>query len=483
MKKRLFSLLCLLPFLGTAQVQIGNDIEGNAEDKRYGGAVSLSADGSVLAIGAATAGTVNGFQTGEVRVYQNIDGTWINVGLAISGESNGDLSGTDVSLSADGNILAVGATGTDPYVKVYENIDNVWNQVGATIEGESDSDQTGRSVALSADGSILAVGASRANDNGLEAGQVRVYENVDGTWTQVGEGINGQAEGDRSGENISLSADGTVLAIGSAWHDGVGTDVGQVRVFRNTAGAWTQVGADINGDVTFDYLGSAVSLSSDGNILAAGAPVNGAGFVRIFQNIADTWTQIGTDIIGESDEDFSGTSVALSADGNIVSIGATTNSDNGNNSGQVRAYQNDEGTWTQIGADINGENSGDFSGAAIATSSDGTVLAIGSPGSSNEDGDSDAGHVSVFNLTDVLLSSNDFVQANFAVYPNPAANFVNVQLTEGLQLERVNVYTLSGQLVKTERFSVIPIDGLANGTYILEVVTDQGKAAKTIVVQ
>ena len=40
-----------------------------------------------------------------------------------------------------------------------------------------------------------------------------------------------------------------------------------------------------------------------------------SGCLRIYRNIADTWIQVGQDIEGEAADDLSGRSVALSSDG------------------------------------------------------------------------------------------------------------------------------------------------------------------------
>src|SRR5690554_7727585 len=101
-KKLLFFLL--IPVLGMSQVQIGQDIDGeNVGDVSY--AVSLSSDGNIVAIGAPQ----NNNGTGHVRVYENISGVWTQIGETIDGESPGDLSGLKISLSSDGSIVAIGA--------------------------------------------------------------------------------------------------------------------------------------------------------------------------------------------------------------------------------------------------------------------------------------------------------------------------------------------------------------------------------------
>src|SRR5690554_7207460 len=56
-------------------------------------------------------------------------------------------------------------------------------------------------------------------------------------------------------------------------------------------------------------------------------------------------TKISIDINGEAPGDLSGYSVSLSSDGNIVAIGAPYNTGNGIHSGHVRIYENASGTW------------------------------------------------------------------------------------------------------------------------------------------
>ena len=202
--------------------------------------------------------------------------------------------------------------------------------------------------ALSDDGSIVAIGARYNDGNGSNAGHVRVYQNNSGTWTQIGSDIDGEAAGDYSGSSVSLSGDGTVVAIGANGNDGNGLNAGHVRVYENNSGTWSQIGSDIDGEAAADGAGhhSNIALSNDGSILAIGAYANdgngsSSGHVRVYQNNSGTWTQIGSDIDGEAANDQSGYSVALSDDGSIVAIGAYANDGNGTNSGHVRVYQND----------------------------------------------------------------------------------------------------------------------------------------------
>jgi Flp pilus assembly pilin Flp len=493
MKKTL--LFILFPLLSIGQTQIGTDINGEAARNYSGSSVSLSSDGSVVAIGASIdAG--NGSNSGQVRVFKNISGVWTKQGQSINGEAIRDFSGDSISLSSDGSVVAIGAryndgNGSDSgHVRVFKNVSGVWIQIGADINGVGIDDYTGWSVSLSSDGSVVAIGAP-GNDGSegyrFYTGQVRVYKNVSGVWTQVGTDIYGEAAFDQSGSSVSLSSDGNVVAIGAPYNDGNGTESGHVRVYKNVSGVWTKVGGDIDGKAAYDQIGSILSLSSDGNVVAIGRPYNeliglssSSGLVRVYKNVSNVWIQQGADINGEAISDSSGSSVSLSSDGSVVAIGARYNSDNGTDSGQVRVYKNVSGVWIQLGVDIHGEAADDRSGSSVSLSSNGNVVAIGAP--LNSDNGDWSGQVRVYDLS-AVLSSDSFVLSSFTVYPNPASDVVKINLQEDLILEKVNIYNTLGQLVRTEKNNTISVSYLSKGSYFFEIITDKGKATKTILVQ
>ena len=393
--------------------QIGSNIAGEAAGDYSGWSVSLSADGSVVAIGAQD-NDGNGNGSGHVRIYQNVNNTWTQVGSDIDGEATNDNSGGSVSLSADGSIVAIGATDNDGngvnsdsgHVRIYKNVNDTWTKVGGDIDGVSNS-YSGKSVSLSSDGSVVAIGATGKDGNGIDSGHVRIYKNVNDTWTKVGGDIDGEAAFDYSGQSVSLSSDGSVVAIGAPLNDGNGDGSGHVRIYKNVNDTWTKVGGDIDGESSYDNSGSSVSLSSDGSIVAIGAPNNIAngysGHVRIYKNVNNIWTQVGSDIDGEANGDDSGKSVSLSSDGSIVAIGAPDNDGNGNNSGHVRIYQNINNTWNKVIEDIDGEASGDQSGYSVSLSSDGTIVSIGAPNNDGNGGDS--GHVRVYQIHSITLET------------------------------------------------------------------------------
>ena len=305
-----------------------------------------------MAIGAPS-NDGNGTNSGHVRVYGYSSGSWSQLGADIDGETAGDNSGYSVSLSNDGTKLAIGALNNDGtasdagHVRVYGYSNSSWSQLGSDIDGEAAYDLSGTSVSLSDDGTIVAIGAVANDGTASDAGHVRVYGYSNSSWSQLGSDIDGEAAYDLSGTSVSLSDDGTIVAIGAIFNDGNGSNSGHVRVYGYSSGSWSQLGSDIDGEAFQNYSGESVSLSGDGTIVAIGAKHNSgngsnSGHVRLYRHSGGSWSQLGADVDGEAAGDFSGVSVSLSDDGTIVAVGAHYNAGNGtpalSQSGHVRVY-------------------------------------------------------------------------------------------------------------------------------------------------
>ena len=383
---------------------------------------------------------------------------WVQQGDDIDGEATGDNSGVSVSLSDDGSIVAIGAYSNDGagssagHVRVYEYSGSSWSQKGADIDGEAAGDWSGYSISLSEDGGVVAIGARLNDDAGNNAGHVRVYEWNSGTsaWVQKGSDIDGEAANDLSGYSVSLSDDGSIVAIGASSNDGTASNAGHVRVYEYSGSSWSQIGADIDGEAVGDYSGYSVSLSDDGSIVAIGAIKNDgtgtdAGHVRVYEWNGSAWVQKGGDIDGEATDDESGRSVSLSSDGTIVAIGAYLNDGAGSNAGHVRVYEYSGSSWSQKGGDIDGEAADDRSGFSVSLSDDGSIVAIGAY--ANDGTGNLAGHVRVYTipLSDVLqkvITANDYINGAAIVHVSPLPNVSNTRLSQTINdntgIERIS---------------------------------------------
>jgi hypothetical protein len=312
--------------------QLGNPIIGEALNDYSGTSIAFNSVGDRLIIGAPSNGSGD---TGHVRIYEYSNELWSQLGNDIDGTVAGDKSGTATSINSSGSRIAVGV----PYFSGGGLIDNgstriydynvgtsTWTLVGSEILGEASYDHAGTSIALNDAGNRIIIGAP-SNGNG-DAGHVRIYEYISGTWTKLGNDIDGTVAGDKSGSAVSINSSGSRVAVGIPYSDFIGApsnrvDRGLVRVYDYISGAWTQVGQDIDGELSDGNGGWSISMNASGSRVAFGAPNHVAGHSKVYEynTIDSRWFQLGNDIYGSVYPYKNGYSVSLNASGDIIVVG------------------------------------------------------------------------------------------------------------------------------------------------------------------
>ena len=320
---------------------------------------------------------------------------------SISSGSNQSFQGRTHAFSKNGARIALGYPYNNNYtgevrILEYSGANSVWHSKG-TISGINNYGYFGFSVSLNKTGDIVAISAVRDDES---AGIVRVYsKNSNDTWTQLGSDIVGPYEksgqyltGALSGWSVSLSADGTILAISAPWVDVLPatsrlTDEGNVKVYEYSNSNWSQLGTSLTGSSSGDNLGKDIQLSDDGRYLAVGAPHvssggSNNGSSSVYQWSNGSWGLIpGGQIIGENGSE-SGTSIAMNADGNKIIVGCPKYDHINNDSGLVRVYERVSGSWKQLGNDLIGTGYNQRFGCSVAISQIGTTIAVASESSS-----------------------------------------------------------------------------------------------------
>ena len=388
---------------GSLVASIGYVKASNTEaDDEFGNAVSLSGDGNTLAVAAnredSNASGIDGDQAdnntrdaGAVYIFTRTGTSWSP--QAYVKASNGDVRdnfGHSLSLSNDGNTLAVGviredsnATGINGNqsdntasgsgaVYVFTRTGAIWSQQAYVKASNAEAgDQFGGSVNLSGDGNTLSVGAFGEDSNavGIDgnqadnsigfAGAVYVFMRTGSTWSQQTYVKASNTGVDAFGVSVSLSNDGNTLAVGANTEGSNATGIngdqadnsaigaGAVYVFTRVSSAWSQQ-AYIKASNTEagDFFGNSLSLSGDGNTLVVGAinessnasgidgnqadnSVNAAGAAYVFARAGSTWSQQAYVKAGNTGaNDNFGLSVSLSNDGNIMAVGTVSESSN-----------------------------------------------------------------------------------------------------------------------------------------------------------
>jgi len=355
----------------------------------FGFSVSLSGDGNTLAVGAlGESSSTSGIDTipdnlaawaGAVYVFRRSGSNWSQQAyVKASNTDSNDFFGFSVSLSGDGNTLAVGAWGESSSTSGINTIpDNLashagavyvfsrsfsdWSQQAYVKASNTDtSDRFGQSVSLSGDGNTLAVGAIREhsstsgiNNVPIIAGAAYVFIYDSSYWSQQAYiKASNFDSGDDFGHSVSLSGDGNTLAVGALGEssstsgidtisDNLAAWAGAVYVFNRNFSDWSQQAyIKASNTRTHDRFGHSVSLSADGNTLAVGATgedsstrgintvptylASAAGAAYVFNRNFSDWSQQAY-VKASNTEGLHifGSSVSLSGDGNTLAVGAT----------------------------------------------------------------------------------------------------------------------------------------------------------------
>ena len=323
---------------GCRWVQVGPDMVGS---HRFGQAVALSSNGDRVAIGICPHGDKN---YGRVRVYDWAESDWTQVGNDLVGKVAGDWFGSRCALSSDGNRVAIAVSSTSivdvtGHVQIFDWGGRQWTQAGSNLHvGENCTD-----ITLSSDGNRLAIGSPYSrNKSAPYAGLVRIYDWRGNQWTQVGSNLVGQADGDWFGKSVALSSDGNRIAVGAPFHNHC---KGYVRIYGWTPrNEWVQVGPDLVGMTTDREFGWSVALSSNGNRAVIGAPnLRKWGHVahaEIYDWTGNQWRKAGSDLVFQANRGGFVDTVVVSSCGYRVAIVA--NCASGLETGCVRLYDLEE---------------------------------------------------------------------------------------------------------------------------------------------
>jgi Arc/MetJ family transcription regulator len=322
--------------------------------------------------------------------------------LSAADAAASDQFGVGVALSSDAQILAVGANqwegaaGTSRggvYVDDWSG--SSWSQRGSVIEAAdaADTDLFGSCCCLSDDGSVLVVGAFQWEGAADNQGGVYVYDWSGSAWSQRGGVLTAGDAGliDRYGYAVSISSDGLVLAVGSrSWDSAGGTERGAVYIYDWSGSSWVQRGSVLTPSdaADNDFFGVAVSLSGDGSILAVGAVgwegASGSdrGGVYIYDWSGSAWVQRGSvlEASDAADGDDFGFGVAFSDDGNVLVVSARRwEGASGSNRGGVYIYDRSGSAWVQRGSVLEASDAadGDFYGRSVALADNAAVLVVG----------------------------------------------------------------------------------------------------------
>ena len=402
--------------------------EGKMKGETFGKASQISGNGLFLVVGAPDYIPKGGStSTGRVSVYVKNDDVWAETSEIIG---YGGSFGRSLAISEDGLTIVVGAplfplleggnSFTSGRVYVYKYSGTDWT-LNKTFIGDKLA-FFGWSISLSPNGQALAIGGFGSYPNG----KVTVYEHEpsSGSWSQLGATIKPQDSDPtyynnaRFGYSVLLSNTGKRVVVGIPGNSS-GTNTGAVATYdyNSTDNLWENALIDLTGKSAADEFGSAIALSKDGNTLAIGTPVRGTykGEVSIFNYEVSSWEKVGGDFVGADINNSFGSAISVSDNGRIVTVGAYgyDNPDGGKTAldhGNISIFVLKVGAYVKQKG-IMGEGYQNYFGRSVSMSSDGKTYAIGADGFNKNNGKA---YIYTYNTspTSLSLSSNTLSENN-----------------------------------------------------------------------
>ena len=382
--------------LGTSissQYQLGNDITPPTTDLHFGGNVKMNSTGDRVLISTGAK---------SLHMYKLTNNTWSQLGNVI--ESGGNTVWT-IDMDNSGDVVAFGnyirshggltMRGSTKVLK-YTTSTN-WQIVNTEIFGQYTQDREGESISLSGNGNVIAT-SSRWNDEaGTNNGQVRIFEDTSSGWNQRGSDLHLSGySGDttRFGRLIQLNENGNILAVFS---DRDNVDImGNVRFFQYANNTWTQYSIirRISTDYRLNYY-PLMELNNDGDIIALQTQNTSTGDYNlvVYSYSGSSWNQRGN-LLNFGDRM---TDLAIDNDITTIAVGTDQYSTGGLYRGLAKFYKYNNNTWSQIGTTLIGEASQHYMGGALSINSTGTRAIVGIEGYGRPT-TSPFGKVEIYNL-------------------------------------------------------------------------------------
>ena len=351
----------------------GQVLTGSNVDAMVGYSVALSSDGTRMAVGAKEHGT------GErVRVFSNLKGLWSQVGSDIVENEAGAI--TSVAISSNGRRIAVGASEINT-IRVYDDIGGAWVKQFEYV-GE---DNLGTTVALSANGQVLAAGAPAAppDTDNIPNGKVIVFEAFADIFANTPTAVLLGSQGEMLGSSLALSASGDKLvAAGMAYEN----SSGRANVYSRdpTDHKWSLTFRKFLAEaVPGQEFGVSLAISPNGTRIACGGKgdIGLSGRVQVFD--AST-SDVVLDVVAPFDNEDFGISVTLSD--MELAVGSPDPTEDNASKGHVYLYNLDAevpSAPVQVIAprlDVSDSLSEvTMFGFSVALSADGLVLSVGAP--------------------------------------------------------------------------------------------------------
>jgi len=259
----------------------------------------------------------------------------------------------------------------------------------------------GRAVSLNSEGNRVAIGDQSSSKDEPSDGRAVIFERRDSNWYQLGEEIIGKEYNSFLGGALALNGEGNILITTS------NALKGEFSIYELLNNEWIQKGnvlPTLHGNAT----NISVSINQVGDCVAVlgkepGFPIIFSVLVYFWNPLINDWTQKGDkfDMQERQTGQYTNGTIELSADGNAIIIGNPIFQDENLNSnspeGRVDVFYWEDEQWKQKGEAFIGE-SGEKLGHNVNISADANTILMGAP--LNDNYGQNTGEVRLFHWID-----------------------------------------------------------------------------------
>jgi hypothetical protein len=361
------------------------DLSGN-----FGWSVECDNAGRYTVIGAPAYASMTGFA--KIYSIQNNVATLLYTSSEIPNVNN--MIGFSVSISGNGNVIAVGVPGFNGNrgsVLIYSNNNgSITYSQNLIPNSVAVGDYAGQFVKLNSDGTVLAIGAPLASTN---AGKVWIYKYINSSWTYI-QTITNPVGVSYFGDAIAMTQNGEKIAVTSKR-----TITGGINCqaycynYSSSSGLWSVSNfttLSITTSLAINSVDFDIKISDSGRYLVLSSPNQNdtSGIVTIYTLSATDISLYSTSLSPSTGETGFGYKLSISGDGKTIYVSSASND---TNEGEIWIYrQSDQSptSWIRVLQPFRGTNDigQPQQGFSIACNFDGSVLVIGGPFDNNNKG-------------------------------------------------------------------------------------------------
>ncbi len=335
-------------------------------------AVVIQADGKIVAVGTSGEDSAIGFDFTLARY--NTDGsldTSFGVGGKVRTNINREDGAFAAALQPDGKIVVAGSTSNnngDYFALARYNtngtLDTSFGTGGlVTTDVVSNSEEQAYALALQADAKIVVAGVARNASEDFALVRYNTNGTLDTSFGAGGKVITDFTKSERA-QAVAIQTDGKILAVGFSY-DGETGDFALARYNTNGSldASFGAGGKVINPTAEYDTA-YAVAIQANGKIIAAGSNFPDPNFVLRRYNtdgsIDNTFGSGGTVTTNINGFD-SAYAVTIQSDGKIIAAGSSLNPQNNTSDFALVRYLGDSAATRATQFDFDGDGKADVS--------------------------------------------------------------------------------------------------------------------------